>query len=109
MTQEKPGRQTVFTLLAVMVLALSFAMPASAQKYQSRWDKIDGPGGTWTTGWVPNHDAPQCGAHAPQSCSCGGSTSPCGMYGNGDTIVYAPYGCQRPERWVLQCTSIPQQ
>lgn len=75
--------------------------------YRSRWDQI---GGSWTTGWVPNHPRPVCGHTGPgRHCGCGdGRTSACGEYPSGATITTAPFGCANPTRWTLQCTSEPQ-
>lgn len=73
--------------------------------FQSRWDKVAGPGGPWTTGWVPNVGFQGCG-HQADGCSCYGQNY-CGTYGNGDTTYWWPHGCGGPQ-WVIRCTSVPQ-
>lgn len=79
---------------------------ARAQRYESRWDKIAGPGGSWTTGWVGNHTAPVCG-HGAQGCNCGSGRNYCGTYSSGKTTYWWPRGCSGP-RWTIRCTSRPQ-
>ena len=76
------------------------------QTYRSRWDKIAGPGGGWTTGWRPNHPGPFCD-HQGVGCGCPGAAA-CGRYDSGTQITHAPYGCARPERWTLRCSSEPE-
>ncbi|MHA1537478.1 MAG: LCCL domain-containing protein, partial [Alphaproteobacteria bacterium] len=39
--------------------------------FKSRWDKIGGPGGGWSTGWVRNQRQRICG-HRARGCSCFG-------------------------------------
>lgn len=75
------------------------------QKYESRWDKISGRGGAWTTGWVPNHDAPICG-HFASGCNCNGRNY-CGTYRSGQVTGWWPRGCNGPF-WRIRCTSRPQ-
>lgn len=77
--------------------------------YKSRWDKIGGPGGSWTTGWVPNHTFPGCG-RVPPSCGICPGTNPCGNYSSGAVVTHAPYGVQGncSVYWQLKCTSVPQ-
>jgi len=72
--------------------------------FKSRWDKIGGPGGPWTTGWVRNHTQPVCGHRAP-GCRCGRGY--CGNYRSGATTYTWPRGCRGP-RWRIRCTSVPQ-
>ncbi len=73
-------------------------------KYKSRWDKISGSGGAWTTGWVYDHDRQVCG-HYHFGCRCGGGY--CGDYRSGQTTSWWPQGCSGP-RWTIRCTSVPQ-
>ena len=73
--------------------------------FRSRWDKVGGAGGSWTTGWVPNHPRQVCG-HYAAGCACGNSNY-CGEHGSGALVSYWPQGCGGPE-WVLQCTSEPE-
>jgi hypothetical protein len=73
--------------------------------YKSRWDKVSGPGGGWTTGWVPNVSSPICG-HGANGCSCGGRNY-CGTYKSGQSTYWWPYGCNGPA-WIIRCTSVPQ-
>ncbi|MCL4764731.1 MAG: hypothetical protein KJZ80_00680 [Hyphomicrobiaceae bacterium] len=77
--------------------------------YKSRWDKLSGPGGDWTTGWVPNHTQPVCGHFGENLCGCDPNSAACGTYSHGQSIVAAPYGCHRPERWIIRCTSVSQE
>ena len=78
--------------------------------YKSRWDKVGGPGGAWTTGWVYNHTRQVCGHGAPPCNWCPGRQSACGEYPSGSVITHTPYGgsgdCNT--RWRLRCTSVPQ-
>lgn len=74
-------------------------------RFRSRWDKIGGLGGPWTTGWVPNHTFQGCGHQAP-GCSCGGQNY-CGTYRDGATTYWWAKGCGGP-RWTIRCTSVPQ-
>ncbi len=78
--------------------------PAQSRLFRSRWDKIGGPGGPWTTGWVPNHTQQICG-HQHAGCRCGAGY--CGNYRSGATTYWWPNGCQGP-RWTIRCTSVPQ-
>ena len=71
--------------------------PAPGQ-FRSRWDQL---GGTFTTGWVPNHPFQGC-IHGT-SCSCG-SENFCGNYTNGQTTTVWPQGCNGP-RATIRCTS----
>jgi len=73
-------------------------------QYKSRWDKIDGSGGAWTTGWVYDQDRQVCG-HYHSGCRCGGGY--CGDYRSGQTTSWWPQGCSGP-RWTIRCTSVPQ-
>jgi len=73
--------------------------------FKSRWDKIAGPGGPWTTDWVPNVTDQVCGHSAP-GCSCPGHNY-CGIYKNGDVTYWWPQGCAGP-MWTIRCTSVPQ-
>ncbi len=75
---------------------------APQYRYKSRWDKIGGPGGGWTTGWVYNHTAPICG-HYASGCSCYGRNY-CGNYRSGQWTYWWPRGCRGP-RWRIRCTS----
>ncbi len=77
-----------------------------SRRYESRWDKIGGPGGPWTTGWVRNHKAPVCG-HGAQGCNCGSGRNYCGTYRSGQATYWWPRGCSGP-RWTIRCTSQPQ-
>ncbi len=69
--------------------------------YDCRWDKIGGPGGPWTTDWVPNHPTPECG-HGAAGCSCG-SENYCGRHRTGSVTYWWPQGCQGP-KWTIQCS-----
>jgi len=75
-----------------------------AQSFRSRWDKVDGPGGPWTTGWVPNVPRQMCASTV--GCACG-NYNYCGEYPNGARILTWPSGCGAPA-WTLLCTSEPQ-
>lgn len=79
----------------------------SSGKYRSRWDKIGGAGGGWTTGWVPGHPAPVCGHGAPPCTWCPGQQDACGEYSNGAVITVTPYGGRGDcsTKWQLRCTS----
>jgi hypothetical protein len=66
--------------------------------FRSRWDQV---GGSWTTGWVPNHPFQGC-THGI-SCSCRAENF-CGNYRNGQTTTAFPEGCGGP-RWTIRCTS----
>ncbi|HXP77597.1 MAG TPA: PAN domain-containing protein [Stellaceae bacterium] len=74
------------------------------QAFRSRWDKVAGPGGAWTTGWVPNMPRPICGHTV--GCACGGANY-CGEYQSGAEAPYWPNGCGAPS-WTVRCTSEPQ-
>ncbi len=76
----------------------------SSGLFRSRWDKIGGPGGPWSTGWVPNQNQQICG-HFHPGCRCGGGF--CGTYRSGATTYWWPQGCSGP-RWRIRCTSVPQ-
>ncbi|MCP5266926.1 MAG: hypothetical protein H6934_12490 [Burkholderiaceae bacterium] len=78
----------------------------STGRYESRWDKIAGSGGSWTTGWVRNHTEPVCG-HGASGCNCGSGRNFCGTYRSGATTYWWPRGCNGP-RWTIRCTSRPQ-
>ncbi len=78
--------------------------PAQNRLFRSRWDKVGGPGGGWTTGWVPNHTQQVCG-HQHLGCRCGAGY--CGNYRSGAQTYWWPNGCQGP-RWTIRCTSVPQ-
>jgi len=73
--------------------------------FRSRWDKIAGPGGPWTTGWVEDRPYQGC-PHQGTGCRCGGQNT-CGDYASGDATTAWPYGCQQPP-WTIRCTSVPQ-
>lgn len=73
--------------------------------FVSRWDKIAGPGGSWSTGWVPNVPRQICG-HSHVGCACPGYNF-CGEYGNGAETYWWPHGCHKPV-WKIRCTSVPQ-
>ncbi|MHA1538394.1 MAG: hypothetical protein ACTSUD_12635, partial [Alphaproteobacteria bacterium] len=72
---------------------------------KSRWDKIGGPGGGWSTGWVRNQRQRICG-HRARGCSCFGWNY-CGNYRSGQTTSWWPRGCGGP-RWKIRCTSARQ-
>jgi hypothetical protein len=74
-------------------------------QFMSRWDKVSGPGGPWSTGWVTNVPRQICGSSV--GCACGGANY-CGEYNNGDVIPTWPNGCAAPA-WQIRCTSVPQQ
>ena len=76
--------------------------PSGQGQFRSRWDQV---GGSWTTGWVPNHPFQGC-VHGT-SCSCG-SENYCGNYRSGQTTTVWPQGCSGP-RWTIRCTSELQQ
>ncbi|WP_316859047.1 hypothetical protein [uncultured Cohaesibacter sp.] len=88
--------------IALVALALSWALPASAASYYVRWDKV---GGGWTTGWVQQSsgdpNAGKCGNFDTYKVSCGCDNS-CGWYGNGARITHYPNGCHG-NRWTLVC------
>src|SRR5579864_2725393 len=69
--------------------------------FRSRWDKVGGPGGGWSTGWVYNVPRQMCAANS--GCSCGG-VNYCGEFSTGAVIPNWPNGCAAPA-WQLQCTS----
>lgn len=88
--------------LFVFVFFTFYSIAAFSQQttYQSRWDRI---GGSWTTGWVPNHSQPICG-HQAAGCNCGGQNY-CGTYKSGASAYWWPHGCAA-ERWTIKCTSV---
>lgn len=88
-------------LLGVVSLGLlGIETPAQAQ-ISCRWDKLSGAGGPWTTGWIPNHVTPACGA-SPVNRVCGGSDFSAAQ-ASGARISYWPQGCAGPQ-WIIQCT-----
>ena len=72
--------------------------------YSCRWDKVSGPGGAWSTGWVPGHPTPYCGASAVNRV-CGSSNFSAAQP-SGTSISYWPQGCAAPS-WIIQCTCKP--
>jgi hypothetical protein len=87
-------------VLCIAVLGPTTA-PAQTQYYECRWDKIAGAGGAWTTGWVPNHPSPYCGASAVNRVCAASDFS--AAQRTGAQISYWPQGCAAPP-WTLQCT-----
>jgi hypothetical protein len=73
--------------------------------FRSRWDKIGGPGGAWSTGWVPNVQRQICG-HFATGCNCNGYNY-CGEYPHGAETYWWPNGCDQAA-WKIRCTSEPQ-
>lgn len=73
--------------------------------YRSRWVKIGGPGGAWSSGWARNQTAPVCHQRST-TCICMGRNF-CGRYTNLQTTFWWPRGCRGP-RWLIQCMSEPQ-
>ena len=103
---------TAYAKLLVGVLSvafLSFTTVAAEAQYQCRWDHVlgGGVGGDqpWTTGWVPGHPTPECGASAVGRV-CGGEDFS-GPQRSGSEIGYWPQGCAGP-RWRLVCTCRPE-
>jgi hypothetical protein len=88
-------------VLSVVVFGLTTAAPAQTQTYSCRWDKIAGAGGAWSTGWVPGHPTPYCGASAVNRV-CGTSNFSAAQ-ASGAQISYWPQGCAGPS-WIIQCT-----
>lgn len=72
--------------------------------FWARWDKISGPGGGWSTGWVRQPRASQCG-HYARGCRCG-RYNYCGRYNNRQTKYWWPRGCRGP-LWRIRCTVRP--
>jgi len=77
---------------------------AQSGTFRSRWDKVGGPGGGWSTGWVNNVPRRMCASTV--GCACGGANY-CGEFPSGAVIPNWPNGCAAPA-WQLQCTSEPQ-
>lgn len=77
--------------------------PGGQGMYIKRWDKIAGPGGGWSTGWVTQPN-PYCG-HFAVGCACG-NINHCGWHPNGAQVLYWPNGCNQPA-WTLRCTTMP--
>ncbi|MFI4935779.1 MAG: PAN domain-containing protein [Caulobacterales bacterium] len=77
---------------------------AGSPLYMSRWDKVGGPGGDWSTGWVMNVPRQMCAANT--GCACGG-VNYCGEHQSGEVVPNWPAGCGTPQ-WLLRCTSQPQ-
>lgn len=90
--------------LAVILLVLGLTTAPAQAQYACRWDKVGGAGGAWTTGWVPGHPTPYCGAGAANRV-CGSSDFSAAQP-SGTTIGYWPSGCAGPQ-WTIKCTCQP--
>jgi hypothetical protein len=86
--------------LSIVALGIITAQ-AQTQTYSCRWDKIAGGGAPWSTGWVPGHPTPYCGASAVNRV-CGASDFSAAQP-TGAQISYWPQGCAAAS-WILQCT-----
>ncbi len=78
--------------------------PEQIQAYECRWDKVAGPGGAWTTGWVPDHATPECG-HMAAGCACPGQNY-CGKYPAGASTYWWTQGCG-VQPWTIRCSCRP--
>jgi hypothetical protein len=99
-------RSPVLVLAGVLSMALLCRSTAIVEaqnpvKYACRWDKVAGAGGAWSTGWVPGHVSPYCGASAVNRVCPAGNFS--AAQPSGAQISYWPQGCAGPQ-WTIQCT-----
>src|SRR5579862_8827127 len=99
------SKRPVLVLAGVLSIALLGLSTVTAEaQFACRWDKTGGPGGPWTTGWVPGHPTPNCGA-SPVNRVCGGSDFSAAQP-SGATIGYWPSGCGGAQ-WTITCTCRP--